>query len=242
MGDTLVIIPAFNEEKLILQTLQPLLELKLQADVLVINDGSTDHTGSLIRGLPIYRVNHPVNLGYGAALQSGFQFAAANGYRYVVQFDADGQHDPEDLKRMIEEIHCNDADVVIGSRFLGNPRFNPGWMKSFAIRIFRAIIYVLSGKRVTDPTSGLRGLSARVFRYYSGRGRFPSDFPDADIIIHMLLNRFTLREFPIGSRERKQGTSMHSGVRPVIYIFKVTLSILAVILNHNLNVRRDLDA
>ncbi|WP_248927319.1 glycosyltransferase family 2 protein [Paenibacillus hamazuiensis] len=239
MAETLIIIPAFNEEKSIGTTLHDLLQSVQGADILVVNDGSVDGTAAISGASPIWVLNHPVNLGYGAALQSGYKFAARRGYRYVVQFDADGQHATGDLIRLIGEMRKNDTDVVIGSRFLGDPNFDPGLRKKLAINTFRSIIFALTQTRVTDPTSGLRGLHEKVFRFYSEKGRFPSDYPDADIIIHMLLNRFRIREFPIGSRERKEGISMHSGFKPIIYMFKVMLSILAVFLNHCLVDRRN---
>jgi glycosyltransferase involved in cell wall biosynthesis len=228
-ADTLIIIPAYNEENNIGAVLEELVSKSLNADIVVINDGSLDHTEEVIRQYPVYFISHPCNLGYGAALQSGYKFAHKKGYLYVVQFDADGQHATEDLIRLIEEMRRGTDDVVIGSRFLGNPGFNPGLMKRIAITVFNTLIYGLTKTKVTDPTSGLRGLSNKVFGYYAVRNRFPSDFPDADIIIHMLLHSFRVREFPIGARERTQGVSMHSGIKPAIYFLKVLLSILAVL-------------
>ncbi|EXX85366.1 glycosyl transferase family 2 [Paenibacillus darwinianus] len=242
MADTLVVIPAYNEEASIAETLEELLKHNVGADILVVNDGSGDRTGEAAAGFPVHLVQHPVNLGYGAALQTGYKFALQNGFRYVVQFDADGQHSPDDLRSLIAEMRMDDADIVIGSRFLGNRAFNPGKRKRLAIRVFRTLIYMFTRVTVTDPTSGLRGMNARLFGLYSERGRFPSDFPDADIIIHMLLHRFRLREFPIGSKERAAGTSMHSGLKPIIYMFKVILSIVAVLVNYGLDARRKTNA
>jgi hypothetical protein len=231
MMDTLVVIPAYNEEASIERTIRSLLEANVSADVLVVNDGSVDNTASIISRLPVYVIHHPINLGYGSALQSGYQFAAQRDWRYVAQFDADGQHATQDLKHLIDEIHRGDADVIVGSRFLGNPHFHPGAGKMIAIRLFRKLIRWLTGRKVTDPTSGLRALSKRAFHYYSSRGTFPSDFPDANIIIHMLLNRFVVKEFPIGAMDRTEGVSMHSGLRPLIYMVKVTLNIFAVLMS-----------
>ena len=242
MADTLIIIPAYNEEACIARTLAGLLAERLDADILVINDGSADRTGAIVQAMPVYLIQHPVNLGYGAALQSGYKFALSNGYRYVVQFDADGQHHTSDLIGLLAEIRKNDADVVIGSRFLGNPRLDLGRKKTAAIKAFRFLIRMLTQREVTDPTSGLRGLNVSMFGFYSERGQFPTDFPDADIIIDMLLRRYRLREFPIGSREREAGVSMHSGIRPLIYMLKVMISIIAVWLKYTLNGRRDVNA
>jgi len=237
-SDILIIIPAYNEEKSIAAVLSKLLELRLDADILVVNDGSVDETPDIVSRFPVYSISHPSNLGYGASLQSGYMFAVKRGYRYVVQYDADGQHDPKDLCQVMAKMRQDEYDVVIGSRFLGNPRFNPGIMKKIAIFFFRQVIRLITRQTVLDPTSGLRGLRRKAFSYYAGKRRFPSDFPDADIIIHMLLNRFTVREIPIGARERQAGVSMHSGLKPIIYFMKVLISIFAILLHYSIIERR----
>jgi glycosyltransferase involved in cell wall biosynthesis len=234
MRSFIIVIPAYNEEENIGNVLQQLISRNLDADILVVNDGSIDRTEAISRRYPVKLLSHPTNLGYGAALQTGFKYAALKGYEYILQFDSDGQHNPDDLTVIMKELQRGEADVVIGSRFLGDPHFNPGAMKRIAIGLFRFLIRCFTANSVTDPTSGLRGLNRNVFRYYSVRDRFPSDFPDADIIIQMLLNKFRIQEVPIHSQSRLAGVSMHSGLKPVIYIFKILLSILNVVLTHGL--------
>jgi len=218
--------------------LRGLLNLGLDADILVVNDGSVDGTQDIVARFPVYTVNHPSNLGYGASLQSGYRFAAKRGYRYVAQYDADGQHDAKDLINVLNELKKGEADVVIGSRFLGNPNFHPGWLKLVAILFFRGVIRLFTGKKVLDPTSGLRGLARRAFAHYAGRKTFPSDFPDADIVIDMLLKRLKVIEIPIGARERVHGVSMHSGWKPIVYFLKVITSIVAILLHYSIIERR----
>ncbi|HZG77924.1 MAG TPA: glycosyltransferase family 2 protein [Paenibacillus sp.] len=237
-SNTLIIIPAYNEEKSIGSVLEGLLELGIDGDILVVNDGSADRTMDIVAAYPVFSISHPSNLGYGASLQSGYMFAVKRGYDFVVQYDADGQHATQDLLAVIAYMREATADVVIGSRFLGDKHFNPGVMKKIAIAFFRGVIRLITGKTVSDPTSGLRGLKRRAFSYYAGRRRFPSDFPDADIIIHMLLNRFAVQEIPIGSRERASGVSMHSGLKPILYFLKVLISILAILLHYSIIERR----
>jgi len=237
-ANTLIIIPAYNEEKSIAKVIEGLLQLGLDSDILVVNDGSADRTKDIVARYPVFSVSHPSNLGYGASLQTGYMFAVKRGYEYVVQYDADGQHDTKDLISVIEYLRKETSDVVIGSRFLGDPGFNPGILKKIAITFFRSVIYSITRKNVLDPTSGLRGLRRRAFSYYAGRKKFPSDFPDADIIIHMLLSRFIVKEIPIGSRERVAGVSMHSGLKPMIYFLKVFVSILAILLHYSIIERR----
>lgn len=237
-SNTLIIIPAYNEEDSIGRVIQELLNLQLDSDILVVNDGSSDRTQNIVSDYPVYSITHPSNLGYGASLQSGYMYAVKRGYDYVVQYDADGQHATVDLQSVIANVRNQQSDVVIGSRFLGNPAFTPGALKKVAIVFFRGVIRLITGKKVLDPTSGLRGLRRKAFSYYAGRRKFPSDFPDADIIIHMLLNRFTVTEIPIGSKERTSGVSMHAGIKPIIYFLKVLISILAILLHYSIIERR----
>lgn len=239
MKDTLIIIPAFNEENGIHAVLTSLVRFKDIADILVVNDGSIDSTAEIVQKHQVYIVSHPINLGYGAALQTAFRFASLKKYDYVVQFDADGQHHCDDLDRLIKEMHTDTDDVVIGSRVLGDPQYAPGFRKRIAFFWFITMILMLTGKKVTDPTSGLRGLARRAFSYYATSTSFPNDFPDADTIIHMFYQGFRIREFPIRSQVRQLGISMHSGIfKHAIYMLKVTLSIVATLVHHLIYDRR----
>jgi glycosyltransferase involved in cell wall biosynthesis len=238
MKDTLIIIPAFNEEKGIKAVLESLIGFDDKTDILVVNDGSMDQTEEIVYHQQVFLISHPINLGYGAALQTAFRFARIKGYKYVVQFDADGQHHCDDLRNLIKEMRKGTADIVIGSRVLGDPQFAPGIRKRIAFLWFISMIRLLTGKRVTDPTSGLRGLSRRAFSYYSTSSAFPNDFPDADTIIHMFYKGFHIREFPIRSQARKEGVSMHTGLfKHLVYMLKVTISIIGILVNHVLGDR-----
>jgi glycosyltransferase involved in cell wall biosynthesis len=233
MKDTLIIIPAYNEENGIRNVLEALKGVDDNADILVVDDGSSDMTLEIVRQYQVHVISHPINLGYGAALQTAFRYANSRAYKYVVQFDADDQHHPDDLRRLIEEMRKETDDVVIGSRVLGDPQFAPGVRKRLAFFWFNTMIRLLTGKKVTDPTSGLRGLSKRTFSYYATSTSFPNDFPDADTIIHMYYQGFRIREFPIRSRARLVGLSMHTGlIKHAVYMLKVTLSIVAVLVYH----------
>ncbi|MEX2416687.1 MAG: glycosyltransferase family 2 protein [Paenibacillaceae bacterium] len=239
MKDTLIIIPAYNEENGINAVLTSLVRFEDRADVLVVNDGSMDRTTEIVRQHQVFLISHPINLGYGAALQTAFRFANLKGYKYIVQFDADGQHHFDDLHRLIEEMHMDTDDVVIGSRVLGDPQFALGVRKRIAFLWFNSMIRLLTGMKVTDSTSGLRGLSRRTFSYYATSTSFPNDFPDADTIIHMFYEGFRIREVPIRSRARLAGISMHTGLlKNAVYMLKVTTSILAVLVYHLIFDRR----
>jgi glycosyltransferase involved in cell wall biosynthesis len=237
MKDFLIIIPAYNEARSIDRVLKGIAQQKLNADILVVNDGSEDETELQVLQNPVFLITHPTNLGYGAALQTGFKFAIFKKYRFVIQFDADDQHHPQDLRGIMDGLNQGNADVVIGSRYLGDPSYNPGRLKKTAVTLFKALIHRFTKVHITDPTSGLRGLSEKVFGYYAVSNRFPADFPDADILIQMILNQFRVREVPARSRLRMQGVSMHTGIKPVYYLLKILLSILTVLLRHRITKR-----
>mgnify|MGYP000294838887 FL=1 len=240
MKDTLIIIPAFNEENGIDDVLRGLEAIDGNVEILVIDDGSSDKTLEIVKQHQVHHVSHPINLGCGAALQTAFRYAKTNGYQYIVQFDADGQHHPDDLRQLIEEMRKGTDDVVIGSRVLGDPKFSPGLRKRIAFFWFNSVIRLLTGKKVTDPTSGLRGLSLRTFSYYATSLSFPNDYPDADTLIHMIYEGYQIREFPIRSQARQAGISMHAGLfKNAVYMLKVTLSIVSILLNHFIIDRRN---
>jgi glycosyltransferase involved in cell wall biosynthesis len=235
----LIVIPAYNEEASIGRVLKKLQSLQLQADILVVNDGSIDRTSGIAEDFGVAVITHPINLGYGAALQTGFQYAVKRNYDFVIQFDADGQHSPGDLPQFMDTLAAGKADVVIGSRYLGDSTLWMGWAKKMVITFFRFLIYLLTKAQITDPTSGFRGLNRRVFEAFAMRGSFPSDYPDSNLLIHMILHQYRIVEVPVSMNVREQGESMHAGFKPVFYLFQVLLSILIVVLRYRLLRRGD---
>lgn len=236
MNDCLVIIPAYNEGKNIGRVLQEVTRLDQSLDVLVVNDGSTDRTEEVVRENGVNIINLPYNLGYGGACQTGFKYAAAAGYRYIIQFDADGQHDPKDIITILDRLEKGNYDIVIGSRFLGRGTYKIGWLKCIAISIFRFIIKITTGEKITDPSSGLQGLSKRAFSFYAGMGYYPPDYPDADILIYMIKCNYRVTEFSANIKQRLSGKSMHSGIKPLFYLIKMIVSILVVLLRGKIKV------
>jgi len=234
---SLIIIPALNEEGNIASVLHGIFKYCPDCDVLVVNDGSKDATSSVAKKEGVNVIDHLYNIGYGGALQTGFKYAVDSGYEYVIQFDADGQHDPEDIIKIIEKLETNSYDIVIGSRFIkGNTKV--GMIKRAAIQCFRMLIKIFTGKNITDPTSGLQGLNQVVFSYYAKMGNFPEDFPDADTLIHMLNRGHLVFEIPANIRERMSGKSMHLGLNTIYYFFKMLVSIMVVVLRHKTNVNK----
>ncbi|MGZ4107483.1 MAG: glycosyltransferase family 2 protein [Tumebacillaceae bacterium] len=236
MGERfLIIIPAYNEEENIGKVLQGIQQLRLPVDILVVNDGSWDNTALAASSYGVAVVSHPYNLGYGAALQTGYKYAMAKGYPFVMQFDGDGQHNPTDLPLLMQELKKGDVDIVIGSRYMeGATTFKSGAVKKLGVHFFRWLIRSLTKVKISDPTSGLRGVSSKVFHFYAIRDRFPADFPDADILIQQILREYRVREVPAHMRIREAGVSMHAGIKPLFYMMKVLLSVLIVMIQYKL--------
>ncbi|MCM8769225.1 MAG: glycosyltransferase family 2 protein [Candidatus Omnitrophica bacterium] len=224
----LVVIPALNEALTISKVIAGVKDSLPEVDILVVDDGSTDETAKLAKTAGARVLQHPFNLGVGSALQTGFKYAGKEGYTLVIQLDADGQHDPVYLPKFIQTLKESGADLVIGSRFLGG-EFSPiSFSRLFGIKIFSGLIYLATGQRITDPTSGYRGLTARLLNFFSS-DLFPQDFPDADLIITVLRSGFKIKEIPVVMKPRLTGLSLHRGLRPLYYIYKMFLSIFVTL-------------
>ena len=237
--DLLIIVPAYNEEACIGGFLEQLeaAEIAGIADILVIDDGSTDDTGRVVREHGCEVITHIYNMGYTAALLSGYKYAVRRDYKYVIQIDADGQHDPCNIFSIYNrtkgfEQSGEGPDIVLGSRFLeGGKSFPMSWLKKAAISVFRKLIRLITGKRITDPTTGLQGLNIRALRYYSEYSHFDDRFPDANMLIQMMLLGYQVEEIPAVMHAREAGTGMHSGlIRQGRYMAHMFFSICAVLL------------
>lgn len=231
MKDILVIIPCYNEEANITNVYNELIINLPQADILVVDDCSRDNTLAIIKGLGINYISLPFNLGYSGALQAGFKYALQNNYETVIQFDGDGQHIPSEAQKLLEKFDLENSDVIIGSRFLLNNEYKHGFLKTLATKLFTLLIRIISGSVITDPTSGFQIINKKIFSYYSEMNNYP-DYPDANLIIEMLLKGYKIIEMPVKMRPRSFGVSMHSGFwKPIVYMIKMFYSIFMIFLN-----------
>lgn len=235
----LIIIPAYNEAGTIGQLLDKLEEPEVAdiADVLIMNDASVDVTPFIARNRGHNVVTHVFNLGYGSGLQVGYKYAIRRGYEYVIQMDADGQHDASNILKLYSELTTPDEngrcpDIVVGSRFMeGAGSFPISFVKQFAISMFRGIIRITTGQKITDPTSGLQGLNKRTVWYYSKYKHFDDKYPDANMLTQMILLGYYVKEIPAVMHDRSGGVSMHSGLlKQGIYMVRMVFSIIAVLL------------
>jgi glycosyltransferase involved in cell wall biosynthesis len=223
------LIPAYCEETTLAKVLEEV-RSATAFDLLVVDDGSPDRTAEIARANGAAVLRHPLNLGYGAALQTGYAYALKGGYDVVVQLDADGQHDPRFVDALCAPVLAGDLDVCVGSRFLVGDGYVPPFARRLGMVLFGYIASVVTKRRVTDPTSGFQALSRRAFTFFQS-DLFPADYPDADMLI--LLHRAGLKaaERPVDMRVSVTGQSMHSGVlRPAFYVFKMLLSIAVTLL------------
>ena len=235
----LIIMPAHNEEQNIRPVLAELKPLSQGADILVVDDRSTDNTARLAAEMGAAVISLPCNLGYGGAVQTGFKYAVENGYDVAILMDADGQHDPAGIAALLETVESRQADVALGSRFLGRMEYRASWLRRAGAFFFAQIVSRVMRQQITDPTSGFQALNANVLRFLA-RDNYPSDFPDADLLILLFFAGFRVREVPVTMRERLSGQSMHASLRPVYYVLKMLLAIFIVLLRQrtHLNAKR----
>lgn len=227
-SDYLIIIPAYNEEKNIGETIKTIQKVVPEAPIVVIDDGSSDHTESVAEAHGALVVSHPINLGDGAARQTGFQYALNNNYDYVINLDADGQHAPQDIPRILEALRKEKHDIIIGSRFLGSRKYTIPFLRRVGMFIFSVIIAITTRQRISDPTSGFRGVNKKAMKFYV-KVFYPEYYPDADVIIASHFAGLNIQEIPVDMHQRTYGKSLHSGLSPIYYIFKMCLSIFASI-------------
>ncbi|TAL27287.1 MAG: glycosyltransferase family 2 protein [Nitrospirae bacterium] len=226
--DYAIIIPAYNEAGRISTTIAGIRKFNA-ADIIVVCDGSVDDTADEARSAGASVIELPFNMGYGAALQTGFKYALKKKYQFAVQMDADGQHDPLSIQALIAPILMDEVDIVIGSRFLSEGSYRAPFVRRMGMYFFGFITSILTGRKITDPTSGFQALNKRVMEFYASKA-YPIDYPDADVIIMLHRQGFRFKEVPVIMHNAAK-PSMHGGIiKPVYYIFKMLLSIFLTLL------------
>jgi len=200
----MVLIPAYNEEATIPRVIRDIREHC--QNIVVVDDGSTDFTGSMARDEGAMVISHGQNRGYAEALRTGYRHAIENRYHELIQIDADGQHDPDRIPDLLRGGQS--SNVVIGSRFLGQDRYPTPLVKSIGVRVFRHVIQRETGLRITDPTSGFRFMDRRAYSFCS---RLKCNYPDANLIIMLHRQGFIITEVPVAMSPNRQGRSMHKG-------------------------------
>lgn len=221
---TLIIIPALNEEDSIAHVIELIHEYAPWADVVVINDGSTDQTGAIAERCGAMVLHLPHNVGIGAAVQTGMIFAERQGYEVAVQNDGDGQHDPREISLIVGDLVDSGADLVIGSRYIEDRGYITPRIRRFGIVILARVISLVTRQRFTDPTSGFRASNRQTIRLCAHY--YPHDYPEPEAVVLLHRAGLRLREIPVTMNPRYGGKSSITPFKSGIYMVKVLLSIL----------------
>lgn len=235
MNKVIIIIPAYNEAENIEKVVDNIIQNFPQYDYVVINDGSRDNTRDICKKRGYQFVNLSINLGIGGAVQTGYKYARDKGYKVAVQIDGDGQHDISYLEKMLPYLESEEADIVIGSRFIEKEGFQSSAARRTGIKILSALIFLCTGCRVKDVTSGFRAVNEKYINIYAEN--YPNDYPEPEAIVAAVMHGGVIKECPVVMRERENGTSSINLMKSVYYMIKVSLAIL--VCRISFGVRRD---
>lgn len=219
---TLVVIPAFNEEANLPKVLEAIADVVSDVEVVVIDDGSSDGTARVAKVFGATVIRHPFNLGYGAALQTGYKYARRVGAEWVVQLDSDAQHDPRDIPKLLEPVQQGACDLAIGSRFVSPTDYEMSIAKSLGRRLFQAVARLFR-LRITDPTSGFQAMNRAVLDLYVA-DFFPADYPDVNVLLAAHRAGLRIREYAVEMSAGARPSMLHAGLKPVYYVYKMLLS------------------
>ena len=221
----LAVVPAYNEEQTVARVVRALHRDAPGWDVLTVDDGSTDDTGLRAQGAGADVLRMPFNLGIGGAMQAGFVYALERGYDLMVQVDADGQHDPQEINKLLEvRARHPQTDMVCGSRFLGDDHRYPAPIsRRTGIHVFAFLLSRIVGQPVSDPTSGFRLYNRRAIELFARD--YQHDYPEVEAILMLHHHRLSMREEHVRMYERDGGVSSISSGKSVYYMIKVLLAI-----------------
>jgi len=225
MKNILIIIPAYNEAKSIKGVVGAIKKSIPAADIVVVNDCSKDDTAETVKGLDgVNLIDMPVNLGIGGAMQTGYIYAYENDYDYAMQIDGDGQHEPAEAKKLIEEISKKKVDMVIGSRFLEKTEYQQTFFRRLGINIFEYLTRALIRQKITDSTSGFRIVNKRVIQKFSEY--YPTDYPEVEVLVHLSNKGYNFKEVSVKMINREHGSSSITTIKSMYYMIKVVYSMI----------------
>lgn len=218
-----MIIPAFNEAATLPGVLARLTAEVPECDVVVIDDGSSDGTADIARASGVTALRLPFNLGIGGALRTGFRYAVSEGYDRGVQLDADGQHDPSQIRMLLDAL--DDADFVVGSRFGGKGAYDVGHTRRSAMRVLELAVRVLSGRNFTDTSSGFRAFNRDVLEYFSRS--YPSEYMESvEVLLAASYEGFRIVEVPVEMHQRAGGEASTVRVGLIYHYLRVLVTML----------------
>ncbi len=222
------VVPAYNEAGSIASIIAEIREADPEFEVVVVDDGSTDGTAAIAHAAGAYVVSLPYNLGIGAAVQTGLQYACEMGFDIAVQIDGDGQHDPRELALLLEPVLSGQADIAVGSRFAGERRYRAPLGRRLGIALFAGAVSLIVRQRVTDTTSGFRAMNRRGINLFASD--YPHDYPEVEATVLVFRHRLRMVEVPVAMRQRETGRSSITAFRSLYYMSKVSLALFVGLL------------
>jgi len=227
--DLLAIVPAYNEEGMVGRVVREIERHAPDFDVVVVDDGSLDGTAMAAEEAGATVLRQPFNLGIGGAMQAGYKYALHHDYDVAVQVDGDGQHKAEYLPAMLEALSTGDeADLVYGSRFLGDPGYKVPFMRKLGNRIFGFVLSRICGQPITDPTSGFRMVNRNGIELFARD--YPHDYPEVEAILMLHAHRLKIHEVHVRMNARGFGESSIDYMSAAYYMIKVMLAIFVGLL------------
>ena len=224
LEQTLIVMPAFNEEASVGAVVREVFAALPGIAVLVVDDGSTDATTEEARAAGALVATLPFNLGVGGAMRTGFKYALANGFEHVVQIDADGQHDPYDVPQLLDALQT--ADLVIGARFAGTGDYVVRGPRQLAMKLLAVMLSRTAGTRLTDTTSGFRASGRRCVELFADH--YPAEYLGDTIEALVIAARFgcVIRQVPVSMRVRAGGVPSHNPFRAAAYLGRVGIALV----------------
>ncbi len=219
----IAIVPALNEEGCIAGVIDEIRQFDPGFEIVVVDDGSADRTAEIARARGAHVLRLPFNLGIGGAVQTGFRYAYEHGFDLAVRVDGDGQHDPQELRAILEPVLQAEADIAVGSRFAGSAGYRSSRSRRVGIRLLAWIVSGLVRQRVTDTTSGFQALNRHGIELFAAD--YPHDYPEVEATVMVFKHRLRLIEVPVRMRERVTGRSSITALRSIYYMVKVLLAI-----------------
>jgi glycosyltransferase involved in cell wall biosynthesis len=234
-----VVIPAYNEGAVIGKVVRRVHEAVPDARIIVIDDGSDDNTAPEAAAAGARVITLPFNCGYGVALHTGLTGALRAGADLVITLDADGQHDPGSIERLMEPVRRGDADLVLGSRYLPQSvTYRVPALRRLTARCLARLLSLLTGQRLTDTTTGFQCMNRKTLHRFVTLKDFPERTPDADLILYAVMTGCRVREVPVTMHADQGGESMHGVLKSMFYVPKLFTAILSVLLGYALRTRR----